>query len=541
MAEVRKRRHRMTGWFDPGVMARSASMMVTANLFGRHSDTRLIEALGSQPQGKFDYAGRAGDFWLDYVADMGDGWNPTCAIASAVAQDELLGTRRGEVLVFGGDEVYPYPTRDAYAKRTEAPYAAAFASLASRPDVFAVPGNHDWFDSLVAFSRTFCRPERGFAGCATRQTRSYFALQLPRNWWLTGIDLQLGADFDEPQVRYFQGMAAQMSADANVILCVSEPHWIYECSYSWYESYRARTLDYFEKDILRHPVRVLLTGDLHLYKRHANADGVQKVISGGGGAFLHPTHKPDVSTLRDGFTQQAEYPDSAQSARLAWKNLGFPWRNPRGCLLPGAVYALSAWFASSRLNLADIDTFPRALVSALRVAVRDPVPGLWLMAVVAAIVFFTDTHSRPYRWIGGGLHATAHLMAALALAWLSVQGTVGLLGMEYGQPLQMILAGVFTFAGGALVGGFIIGLYLLVSINVFGRHNNEAFSSLRIQDYKQWLRLRIGSDGVLTAWAIALDRVPRRWRDEGRGGCVADDPRATPPRVVDTFSVRPRT
>lgn len=540
MADTRRHRPRMTGWFDPAVMARSASMMTTANLFGRHSDTRLIEALGTQPQGSFDYSGRAGDFWIDYVADIGDGWNPTCAIASAAAQDELLGTRRGEVLVFGGDEVYPYPSRDAYAQRTEAPYMAAFAGVSSPPDVFAIPGNHDWFDSLVAFSRTFCRPERGFAGCATRQTRSYFALHLPRDWWLVGIDLQLGADFDEPQIRYFQGVAEQMSDRANVILCVPEPHWIYECSYSWYESYRARTLDYFGNDILRHPVRLLLTGDLHLYKRHANADGVQKVISGGGGAFLHPTHKPDVTELRDGFTQQAEYPAAEHSARLAWKNLEFPWRNPKGCLLPGVVYALSAWFASSRLNLADIDTFAHALESALRVAVRDPVPGLWLMAVIAGLVFFTDTHSRPYRWIGGGLHAVAHLTAALALAWLSVQFTVEVLGMEYGQPVQMLLSGGLTFLGGALVGGIIIGLYLLISINVFGRHNNEAFSSLRIQDYKQWLRLRIGEDGVLTAWAIAIDRVPRRWREQGER-CVADDPRATPPRVVDTFSVRPRT
>ena len=39
----------------------------------------------------------------------------------------------------------------------------------------------------TAWSRSrarFCRPERGFAGCRTRQTRSYFALHLPRDWWL---------------------------------------------------------------------------------------------------------------------------------------------------------------------------------------------------------------------------------------------------------------------------------------------------------------------------------------------------------------------
>ena len=112
----------MTGWFDPKVMAQSAAMLLTANIFGRHSDTRLIEALGSQPQDVFDYRDRPGEFWLDYVADLGDGWNSTYAVAAAMAQESLLDTRAGEVLVMGGDEVYPYPSRNAYARRTETPY-----------------------------------------------------------------------------------------------------------------------------------------------------------------------------------------------------------------------------------------------------------------------------------------------------------------------------------------------------------------------------------------------------------------------------------
>ena len=215
-------------------------MLVTiANLFGRNSDTRLIEALATQPQPDFNYAGSAdasGEFWLDFVADLGDGWNSTFAVASGVAEATLsvasatgdeVATRGGAVLVFGGDEVYPYPSKDAYVKRTEAPYAAACTAAGRHPDVFAVPGNHDWYDSLVAFSRIFCRPERGFAGCRTQQTRSYFALQLPGKWWLLAIDMQLGADLDEPQVRYFQSVAKRIEADAHVILCVPDPQWIY--------------------------------------------------------------------------------------------------------------------------------------------------------------------------------------------------------------------------------------------------------------------------------------------------------------------------
>ena len=527
----------MTGWFDPGVMSQTAVMLLTANIFGRHSDTRLIEALGSQPQGAFDYSGQDGDFWVDYVADLGDGWNPTYAVASAMAAPDTHGTRPAQVLVMGGDQVYPYPSRDAYTRRTESPYREAYARNASKPDVFAIPGNHDWFDSLIAFSRLFCRPERGFAGCSTRQTRSYFALHLPRDWWLLGIDLQLGADFDEPQVQYFQGIAAQMSPSAKVILCVPEPQWIFECTYPGYEAYNTRTLEYFRKEVLRRPVAVTLTGDLHYYRRHSNSAGEHKVIAGGGGAFLHPTHQPQAPELQDGFIEQTCYPAPRTSARLAWRNLLFPFLNPKACGLPALIYALSAWFASSRMNMADLDTFTHALQSALQVAIRDPVCGLWLLLVVSGLVFFTDTHSQVYRLIGGGLHAVAHLFAALALAWLAMQVTVSLLGMTYGEPLQLLLAGALTFLGGALVGGVLIGIYLLISISVFGRHSNEAFSSLRVQDYKHWLRLRIDQAGVLTVWSLALDRVPRRWKPDADGRPTADDARATPVRVIDRFSV----
>jgi hypothetical protein len=77
---------------------------------------------------------------------------------------------------------------------------------------------------------------------------------------------------------------------------------------------------------------------------------------------------------------------------------------------------------------------------------------------------------------------------------------------------------------------------------VFGRHGNEAFSSLRIADYKHWLRLRIDSRGMLTIYAIAIDRVPRRWRPVSRGDQLtleADDARATSPRLIDRIEVRP--
>ena len=44
--------------------------------------------------------------------------------------------------------------------------------------------------------------------------------------------------------------------------------------------------------------------------------------------------------------------------------------------------------------------------------------------------------------------------------------------------------------------GFVFGVYLWASVNVFETHYNESFSSLTVSSYKNWLRLRIRSDGA---------------------------------------------
>jgi hypothetical protein len=546
------RRRSMVGWYDPRVLVHAAYQVAIANIFGRHSDTRLIEALASQPQNEFDYSAgggdASGDFWFDYTADIGDGWNSTYAIADAIAHPtldlQLAGspekTQAGRLLVFGGDEVYPYPSRAEYDVRTETPYRMAFAGRA-HPDVFAIPGNHDWYDSLVAFSRVFCRPERGFAGCATHQTRSYFALRLPANWWLLAIDLQLGADLDEPQVQYFQRVAARMDDAARLIFCVPEPRWILEDAYPSHASYAEQSSTRFlEESVFKRKARVYLTGDLHFYKRHENAEGVQKITSGGGGAFLHPTHAPATRQLRNGFIQRAVYPDEKTSERLAWRNFLFPFLNPKSGWLYAFLYAMSAWLASASLQAADVIDLRHALGAAINAAVRDPLNGMWLVTIIAAFIFFTDTHIRSWRIMGGACHALLHLAAAFMVGWGALLITTGF-DLHYGSLLQLLLSGLVVVVLGAIVGPFILGFYLFVSIRIFGRHSTEAFSSLRIQDFKQWLRLRIDAAGALTIYSIAIDRVPRRWRATIRGGeetCAADDARASAPRLIDKVVVR---
>src|SRR5262245_60600882 len=198
----------VVSWFRPVQLARTGVSVLTSTLFGRYSDRRVVEALAGEPMEYFDYSHDdtgvpRPELWIDYVADSGDGFHSTYAIASAVASDLALchgavryDTQRGRILIFGGDQTYPVPSRAQYEQRLVMPYERALPrSSAPHPDLFAIPGNHDWYDGLIAFTRRFCAG-RWFAGWRTHQRRSYFAIQLPHDWWLLGTDVQLGSDID---------------------------------------------------------------------------------------------------------------------------------------------------------------------------------------------------------------------------------------------------------------------------------------------------------------------------------------------------------
>jgi hypothetical protein len=573
----------MVGWFDPGQLIRTGFRALTSAIVGEQSDRRVVQALSAHPAEVHDCStftdaqGRTtprDDLWLDYLADTGDGFNPTYAGAYLLAQPSLRlaapgGTPhllpRAEVLVLGGDQVYPAPSREAYQQRLVSPFEVASADLVAErpPEVYAVPGNHDWYDGLSAFLRLFCSDigGRGFGAWRTRQTRSYFTLKLPGRWWLIGADSQLQGDLDVPQIEYFERVAERhMTRGDRVIVCLATPVWVHA------HKYRSlgQVLDETDLIYLRERVfaprgielKVYLSGDLHHYRRHEELDPsdpaspVQKVTAGGGGAFLHPTHDEDVSVLeeppreagdaagppRRRYGLRATYPSVRRSWWLSFGNLGFGWLNPRFGIVTAIVYFATAWLVGAAIGF----TRPGGALDtlALTAAAFATQPGLtlWVATVVAGFVLFNRSRSRVYQWLGGLAHAGVHWFCIFHIGWGALALTQWLLpGTGF---LQFVVAGALVFAGGWVVGSAVMGLYLLVSLNLFGRHSEEAFSALAIQDYKNFLRIHVTSDGTLTLYPVRIDRVPRRWRE--RDASQTDNPsRLVPDGPLEPALIEP--
>jgi hypothetical protein len=265
----------MVGWYNPPQLLRTGMLVTISTQFGLHADNRELQALRNPKKFHSSYEpdqpGHGEPLWIDFVADCGDGWNSTYTVAHAVGQERLqvvvpdqladevglagglpngqrgappdkpakeIGLERGRLLIFGGDLVYPTPSGGRYYNRLIKPYRDA---LPEQPlDVWALPGNHDWYDSLVNFRRLFCnrnppaeeggRPDPTVAlhgRWRLKQSLSYFAVQLRYGWWLFGIDVQLGHDIDHRQLEYFTSVLTDVARDDRIILCCAEPYWLH--------------------------------------------------------------------------------------------------------------------------------------------------------------------------------------------------------------------------------------------------------------------------------------------------------------------------
>ncbi len=209
--------------------------------------------------------------------------------------------------------------------------------------------------------------------------------------------------------------------------------------------------------------------------------------------------------MRDSFHWKTNYPNYDQSKKLDWKNVfGFLFKNKTFGALTAVLYILLAFLIHGEIN--SEFTWRKALTATVSRGIEQPLALIVIILMVMGLVFFTDSNSKTYKRVAGTIHGLLHLTAIFFLGWLGYLlmlyfvGEQNFLNLFYRSEhaayinFEWLMCIIFVCGiGGYIIGSVIMGLYLFVSLHFFKRHDNEAFSAMKIEDYKNFLRLHINS------------------------------------------------
>ena len=544
----------MVNWFEPAILLQTGLKSVISSLFGNYADRREMQAAldipvtGSPISNQQAEYTKMDEIWVDFISDTGDGFNPTYSIALTAAQPQLSvrvkdKTKilpRSHILVLGGDQIYPTPTGEIYDTKFRIPFESALPEVKDDknfPHMYAIPGNHDWYDGLGSFMKVFCQ-QRWIGNWKTIQTRSYFAIALPHNFWIWATDIQLNEDIDKPQLNYFMDVARnKMQPGDQVILCTAEPAWVYKQLYPKDKSYdklRFFIETYITDDKAdfigkKFQLATVLTGDLHHYSHYCfkdeKRDSNHYLGAGGGGAFLHLTHNLPQKldkVKEEGIALQKTFPEKSDSYRLLFGNLVFPVKNYYFSILLGGIYLLVYWLLQSRFALTGSPNFLDQITNLPfgdylkgigTTLLYTPVLALLSVLLVFGFCKFTDVKTGILGiWVLGLIHGLLQCFLIYVMIWLianSPHVSINSIDWHFIFLLELWLAGSF-------LGGLVMGLYLLFSNLAFGIHIDESSSSLASEDYKNFLRMSITPEG-LTIYPIGIKKVTTNWKQTEDG------------------------
>ena len=264
-----------------------------------------------------------GDFSFLVIGDPGDGDASQYSLVSRYLE---LG-RRDDVkfLVVSSDVIYPAGSMHDY----EANFYLPFQGFAK--PIYAIPGNHDWYDALEGFNANFLEPKAARAaiearveadlGLTSTNKRRIDKLMAEAARLRRQYGVHVGtqrAPFFELQSKDF----ALLAIDTGVLRTVDEKQW------AWIESALGRSQGKFTMAIVGHPrfaggrdlpptaedhdvsdssgnfaalyrllasrnVRIAMAGDTHdfeYYREKIAGDAAARVmhhfVNGGGGAYL---------------------------------------------------------------------------------------------------------------------------------------------------------------------------------------------------------------------------------------------------------------
>jgi hypothetical protein len=196
-------------------------------------------------------------------------------------------------------------------------------------------------------------------------------------------------------------------------------------------------------------------------------------------------------------------------------------------LTVGVIAWLMAWPLRSSLDLLFERPRQTFLMDVWTVLVREEFLRSYAVALVilagcGLYALAVNKGPKLLRALWGIIHGKAHIVTAMAIAWLTASGNVVDRAMQRLSPdwkLPIWLTWLPEFALGvvfvllaAAAGATLVGLYLVLSDRLFGWHRNDVFSAQSIIDYRNFLRLHIQPDGSVMIYPIGLRQVPRQWR-----------------------------
>ena len=434
--------------------------------------------------------------------------------------------------MLGGDLVYPTPSQHAYDHRLIGPFAAALPyDSAKRHVVLAIPGNHDWYDSLKWFTHYFMTPDCWVGGRKVVQRQSYFALEMPHHWWLLGVDIALDLRVDDRQLSFFKELKKELeNQGARVILVIAKPAWLYDP-----QSNQAKNLRFIEEELVpRGALAAVLCGDVHHYARYGAPDvGPTRICCGGGGAYTSGTHHlPSAIPRRLGPTNDdgslpltQRYPSRVDSLRMRKgvvtalaRRLSFVVAAALVLLLlVGSLVSDDVWEPDSTIDELRATRplgVPRIVARAL---LANPIAFTLWAVFVFALVCYALSGRRRAGWLrslaAGILHAAVQLFAVVLLLWLllrvDVHGTL---------DATTVIAGLVV---GAVIAALLGGLYLYLTDRL-ELHPDQVFAVQGRTDFKSFLRLHVRRDGDLDLFVYGIPEVVTMWRvNEAQRECVS--------------------
>ena len=190
----------------------------------------------------------SGDFSFLVIGDPGEGDASQYSLISRYLE---LGLRDDvKFMVVSSDVIYPAGSMDDY----EANFYLPFQGFAK--PIYAIPGNHDWYDALEAFNANFLEPkaaraalaarveaDHGLTGTTARHIDKLIA-EAARLRGLYGVNVATQrAPFFELQTEDF----ALLAIDTGILRTVDERQW------AWIERALDRSRGKFIMAIVGHP------------------------------------------------------------------------------------------------------------------------------------------------------------------------------------------------------------------------------------------------------------------------------------------------